>query len=101
MSDSPPPSYQRPLDRLRVLAKQDPTNVMASWQGIVGSSLVNEFRIGYNAPRTSATASGPGGGRREILDELRRARDRAGLDDAGDRDMADRIVDRWRAHPKG
>jgi len=45
----------------RVLAKQDPTNVMASWQGIVGSSLVNEFRVGYNAPRTSATAYGPAG----------------------------------------
>jgi hypothetical protein len=34
---------------------------MANWQRIMGASLVNEFKVGYNLPETSATAFGPAG----------------------------------------
>jgi hypothetical protein len=39
----------------RVLAKQTPKNFIANYQSIFGS-LVNEFKVGYNAPKTSASA---------------------------------------------
>ncbi|MBK5298273.1 MAG: TonB-dependent receptor [Vicinamibacteria bacterium] len=42
----------------RVLAKQNPQNAVANYQTVFGSSLVNEFKVGYNAPETSATAFG-------------------------------------------
>lgn len=45
----------------RVLAKQEPQNVAANWQSIFGTSLINEFKIGYNKPQTSAIAYGPPG----------------------------------------
>ena len=45
----------------RVRAKQQPQNLMANWQRIMGASLVNEFKVGYNLPHTSATAFGPAG----------------------------------------
>ena len=45
----------------RVRAKQHPSNLMASWQRIMGASVVNEFKVGYNLPHTSATAFGPDG----------------------------------------
>ena len=45
----------------RVRAKQNPSNLMASWQRIMGAKLVNEFKLGYNLPHTSATAFGPDG----------------------------------------
>jgi hypothetical protein len=39
----------------RVLATQSPKNVMGSLQSIFGTA-VNEFKVGFNAPQTSATA---------------------------------------------
>ena len=42
----------------RVRAKQRPQNVMANLQGVFGSSLVNEIKVGYNGPQTSAIAFG-------------------------------------------
>ncbi len=45
----------------RVRAKQHPQNLMANWQRIMGASLINEFKVGYNLPHTSATAFGPTG----------------------------------------
>lgn len=45
----------------RVLAKQNPQNLVGNYQTVVGSSLVNELKVGYNAPETSATAFGTQG----------------------------------------
>ena len=45
----------------RVLAKQKPKNLVANFQNILGSNLVNEFKVGWNAPETSALAFGPAG----------------------------------------
>jgi hypothetical protein len=45
----------------RVRAKQNPQNLMGNWQSIMGTSLVNEFKVGYNAPKTNASAFGPSG----------------------------------------
>jgi hypothetical protein len=45
----------------RVRAKQNPQNLMANWQRIMGANLINEFKVGYNLPHTSATAFGPSG----------------------------------------
>ena len=42
----------------RVLAKQQPQNVVGNYQRVFGSSLVNEFKVGLNLPETSATAFG-------------------------------------------
>ncbi len=42
----------------RVLAKQSPQNFVANWQSIVGGKFVNEFKLGYNKPKTSASAFG-------------------------------------------
>ena len=39
----------------RVLAKQTPKNFVGNYQSIFGT-LVNEFKVGYNAPKTSAAA---------------------------------------------
>ena len=40
-----------------MLAKQSPKNFIGSYQSIYGT-LVNEFKVGFNAPKTSATAFG-------------------------------------------
>ena len=45
----------------RVLARQEPQNLMANWQRIMGASLINEFKVGFNLPHTNATAFGPSG----------------------------------------
>ncbi|MFN7977616.1 MAG: TonB-dependent receptor [Vicinamibacterales bacterium] len=45
----------------RVLAKQSPKNFVANVQQILGANLVNEAKVGVNAPKTSATAFGPAG----------------------------------------
>ena len=42
----------------RVLAKQTPQNMMVNLQSIMGTSLVNEFKVGINKPATSAVAFG-------------------------------------------
>jgi hypothetical protein len=45
----------------RVLAKQNPQNLVVNHQAIVGGRLVNEAKVGWNAPQTSALAVGPAG----------------------------------------
>ncbi len=45
----------------RVLAKQRPQNFVANFQSVLRGSMVNEFKVGYNRPETSATAFGPAG----------------------------------------
>ena len=45
----------------RVLATQKPQNLVANWQSIVTPNVVNEFKLGYNRPATSAIAFGPTG----------------------------------------
>jgi hypothetical protein len=50
----------RTVTARRVLAKQDPQNLVGSYQNVSGS-LVNELKVGYNRPRTSAVAFGPAG----------------------------------------
>ena len=42
----------------RVLAKQKPQNFVFNYQSLMGSSVVNEIKVGYNAPQTSAQAFG-------------------------------------------
>ena len=45
----------------RVLRQADAAEPVANLQRIIGGSLVNEFKVGYNKPKTSATAFGPAG----------------------------------------
>ncbi len=45
----------------RVLAKQQPQNVVANYQALLGSTMVNEFKVGLNLPETSAIAFGTAG----------------------------------------
>jgi hypothetical protein len=45
----------------RVRAEQRPQNVVFNLQSLMGTSRVNEFKIGYNKPQTSAIAFGPAG----------------------------------------
>ena len=42
----------------RVRAKQRPQNVVFNYQSLMGRSIVNEFKVGYNKPTTSAQAFG-------------------------------------------
>lgn len=60
-SDGEVDTPDRTVTARRVLAKQRPQNVMGAWQSIIGTSLINEFKIGYNAPQSSARAFGPAG----------------------------------------
>ncbi|MCC7123956.1 MAG: TonB-dependent receptor [Acidobacteria bacterium] len=60
-SDGKVDTPDRTVTPRRVLARQRPQNVMGNFQSIIGPNLVNEFKIGYNAPRTSASAFGPAG----------------------------------------
>ena len=48
----------RTITPRRVLAKQEPQNLMANFQSIIGGRVVNEFKVGYNKPTTSAVAFG-------------------------------------------
>jgi hypothetical protein len=45
----------------RVLAKQQPQNVAVNHQSVIGSRIVNEFKVGANLPETSAVAFGTPG----------------------------------------
>ena len=56
-SDGEVDTPDRTVTDRRVLAKQRPRNAVGTLQSFFGS-FVNELRIGYNAPRTSAVAFG-------------------------------------------
>ena len=55
-SDGEVDTPDRTVTPRRVLAKQTPQNVMVNYQSLHGSSLVNEVKVGYNGPQTSALA---------------------------------------------
>jgi hypothetical protein len=42
----------------RLRAKQEPQNLVASWQSIAGGNLINEIKVGYNKPQTDVNAFG-------------------------------------------
>jgi Carboxypeptidase regulatory-like domain len=57
-SDGDLDTPDRTVTPRRVRAKQRPQNVVANHQKLFGSAIVNEFKVGYNRPTTSATAFG-------------------------------------------
>ena len=59
-SDGNVDTPDRTVTPRRVRAKQRPQNFVATSRAIFGSS-VNEFKVGYNKPQTSAVAFGPAG----------------------------------------
>jgi hypothetical protein len=56
-SDGEVDTPDRTVTPRRVLAKQQPQNVVGNFQSVYGR-VVNEVKIGYNKPQTSATAFG-------------------------------------------
>ena len=42
----------------RVRASQEPINAVVNHQAVLGGNMINEFKVGYNAPSTSALAFG-------------------------------------------
>ena len=59
-SDGEVDTPDRTVTERRVLAKQRPQNLVGNFQSIRGL-MVNEVKVGYNAPQTSATAFGTAG----------------------------------------
>jgi outer membrane receptor protein involved in Fe transport len=57
ISDGDVDTPDRTVTPRRVLAKQTPQNFVGTFQSIFGS-MVNEVKVGYNGPETSATAYG-------------------------------------------
>ena len=60
-SDGRVDTPDRTVTPRRVLATQQPLNVVASHQSILGSTVVNELKVGINRPRYDAVAFGPAG----------------------------------------
>jgi hypothetical protein len=58
VSDGDLNTPDRTVTARRVHATQRPQNFVFNHQALVGTSLVNEFKVGYNGPRTSAIAFG-------------------------------------------
>jgi hypothetical protein len=46
----------RTVTARRVRAEQSPANVVLNHQSVIGANFVNELKVGYNAPQTSASA---------------------------------------------
>jgi hypothetical protein len=57
-SDGDVNTPDRTVTPRRVRAKQRPQNVAFNYQSLLGRDVVNEFKVGYNKPSTSATAFG-------------------------------------------
>jgi hypothetical protein len=57
-SDGDVNTPDRTVTPRRVRAKQRPQNVAFNHQSLFGRAVVNEFKVGYNRPTTSATAFG-------------------------------------------
>ena len=57
-SDGEVDTPDRTATARRVLAKQRPQNFVFNFQSVLRDSMVNEFKVGYNRPETSATAFG-------------------------------------------
>ncbi len=60
-SDGDVDTPDRTATARRVLAKQQPQNLVGNFQSIIGTNTVNEFKVGLNLPQASATAFGPPG----------------------------------------
>ncbi len=58
MSDGEIDTPDRTVTARRVHAKQRPQNLVVNHQSLLGGSAVNEVKVGYNAPQTSAVAFG-------------------------------------------
>ena len=58
ISDGEIDTPDRTVTPRRVLAKQQPQNFVFNHQSLLGQNFVNEAKIGYNAPQTSAVAFG-------------------------------------------
>ncbi len=57
-SDGDLDTPDRTVTPRRVRARQRPQNMVFNYQSLVGRSIVNEAKVGYNRPTTSATAFG-------------------------------------------
>ena len=55
-SDGEVDTPDRTVTPRRVRAKQRPQNLVFNYQSVIGTNLVNEFKVGYNGPQTSANA---------------------------------------------
>ena len=55
-SDGEVDTPDRTVTPRRVLAQQRPQNFVFTETAVIGTNLVNEFKVGYNAPETSANA---------------------------------------------
>jgi hypothetical protein len=60
-SDGEVDTPDRTVTPRRVLATQQPLNVVLNHQMIVGTSVINELKLGVNRPRYDALAFGPSG----------------------------------------
>ena len=55
-SDGDLDTPDRTVTPRRVRAQQRPQNVVVNYQSLMGGNIVNEFKLGYNKPTTSAQA---------------------------------------------
>ena len=60
-SDGEVDTPDRTVTPRRVLATQQPMNFVLNHQAVIGTSIVNELRVGYNRPKYDALAFGPAG----------------------------------------
>ena len=60
-SDGEVDTPDRTVTPRRVLASQQPINLVANHQSIFGTSVINELKMGYNRPKYDALAFGPSG----------------------------------------
>ncbi len=60
-SDGEVNTPDRTVTPRRVLATQDPLNLVFNHQAIIGTRWVNELKVGYNRPKYDAVAFGPSG----------------------------------------
>jgi len=60
-SDGEVDTPDRTVTPRRVLASQQPMNLVFSHQSVFGSSVINELRLGINRPKYDAVAFGPSG----------------------------------------
>jgi len=56
LSDGEVDTPDRTVTARRVRAEQRPQNFVFNHQSVIGMNFINEFKVGYNAPQTSATA---------------------------------------------
>lgn len=60
-SDGRVDTPDRTVTPRRVLATQNPLNIVGNYQTIIGANMVNELKVGLNRPKYDALAFGPSG----------------------------------------